>query len=44
MATLLGTSLHNPRGVHYNRGVGSLKLVREQLAKTFITLEPHGIF
>ena len=28
------------RGVHYNWGVSS----SEQLAKTLITLEPHGIF
>ena len=32
------------RGVHYNRGVSSLKPVSEQLAKTLLTLEPHGIF
>ena len=32
------------RGVHYNRGVSSLKPVSEQLANTLITLEPHGIF
>ena len=33
-----------PAGVLYNRGVSSLKAVSEQLAKTLITLEPHGIF
>ena len=33
-----------PTGVHYNRDVSSLKAVSEQLAKTLITLEPHGIF
>ena len=33
-----------PAGVLYNRGVSSLKPVSKQLAKTLITLEPHGIF
>ena len=33
-----------PAVVHYNRGVSRLKPVSEQLAKTLITLEPHGIF
>ena len=32
------------RGVHYNRGVSSLKPAGEQLAKMLLTLEPHGIF
>ena len=32
-----------PAGVHYNRGVGSLKPVSEKLAKTLITLETYGI-
>ena len=33
-----------PAGVHYNRDVSSLKAVSEQLAKTLVTLELHGIF
>ena len=33
-----------PAGVHYNRDVSSMKAVSEQLWKTLITLEPHGIF
>ena len=32
------------RGVHFNRGVSSLKPVSKQLAKTLIALEPLGIF
>ena len=41
---VLEKKIAQPAGVHYNRGVSSLKPVSEQLAKTIITLEPHGIF
>ena len=37
-------NIAQPAGVHYNRGVSSLKSVSEQLAKTLITLEPQAIF
>ena len=33
-----------PADVHYNRGVSSLKPLSGQLAKTLITVEPHGVF
>ena len=32
-----------PAGVHYNRGVSSLKAVSEQSAKMLITLERSGM-
>ena len=40
---LLGL-IAQPAGVHYTRGVSSLKPDSGLLAKTLITLEPHGIF